>query len=93
MGAIKIKQACGVYAKFYMVGVLQSHNILNSGSFFEITPINACFGRMLALLGAIFRHNAMFFSTGDTGLNFSTRKLSKLSTRLVHPSNSQSRDR
>jgi hypothetical protein len=70
---IRIKKST-VYAKFFIVGLLRSWKADVTGSAFRVTPIQATWGRISALLGAVFNLQSLYFASSDCGLNFSTKK-------------------
>lgn len=64
-----------VYAKFFMIGLLQAWSFASKGTSFQIAPNRACWGRTLALFGSLFKERSLYFGNYLKGLTFSTRLL------------------
>jgi hypothetical protein len=70
---VRVKNST-VNAKFCTVGLLQAFTVDETGSSFQISPVNMAWGKTTAFFGALFKESALYFTTYKKGLNFSTRK-------------------
>jgi hypothetical protein len=70
---VRIKHST-LHAKFFTVGIILDFTVDATGSSFQIAPTNVGWGRSVALFGALFKENALYFTMYKKGLNFSTKK-------------------
>jgi hypothetical protein len=62
------------YAKFFLVGLLLASSVKSEGTSYKIAPEPMSWARLTAILGNLYRERALYFTTYENGLNFSTRK-------------------
>jgi len=63
------------YVKFYLVGLLTDFKVdTDAGSAFQIAPVHQMWSRLVALLGAMFDTRALYFSSYQKGITFSTKR-------------------
>jgi hypothetical protein len=62
------------YAKFFLTGLLIGTSVKQTGTLYKIAPEPLSWARFTSLLGSLYRERALYFTTYENGLSFSTRQ-------------------